>query len=93
MQPTLILPSVKTHPSHLSLRKLTRQTSVMLKPSQYPRHAPPSSAVHRHQAPWSGHPRLWNADDAVLNLFGIPESQITAAMETAGRVKKSLGVG
>lgn len=83
MQPTLILPSVKTHPSHLSLRKLTRQTSVMLKPSQYPRHAPPSSAVHGHHAPMSGHPRLWNAGDAVLNLFGIPESQITAATETA----------
>lgn len=41
----------------------------------------------------SGHPRLWNADDAVLNLFGIPESQITAATETAGRAKESLGVG
>lgn len=41
----------------------------------------------------SGHPRLWNADDAVFNLFGIPESQITAATEAAGRAKKSLGVG
>jgi hypothetical protein len=38
----------------------------------------------------SGHPRLWNADDAVLNLLGIPESQITAATETAGRAKKAL---